>query len=133
MRELPLVANILNKMECVNKKQRKFFLHLMILFLSLKGRYNFLQFERYGKMNEQSYRNQFSKSFDFLKFNMNLVLGKIGVIAFDPSFMKKSGSSTPYRRYFWNGCASKSEKGLELCGISFIESETKLSYHLEAI
>lgn len=120
-------------MEGVNKKQKKFFLHLMILFLSLQGRYNFLQFERYGGMNEQSYRNQFGKSFDFLKFNMSLLATKVGVIAFDPSFIKKSGKATPYRRYFWNGCVSKAEKGLELCGISFIELEAKVSYHLEAI
>jgi len=120
-------------MEGVNKKQRKFILHLMLLFLSLKGRYNFHQFSRYGNMNEQSYRNQFANPFDFLRFNKNLVSGKIGVIAFDPSFIKKSGSSTPFRRYFWNGCVSKAEKGLELCGISFIELEAKVSYHLEAV
>ncbi|HLR37400.1 MAG TPA: hypothetical protein VK084_05095 [Chitinophagaceae bacterium] len=34
-------------------------LHIFDLFLGIKGRLNFLQFERYGKYGEQTYRNQF--------------------------------------------------------------------------
>jgi hypothetical protein len=38
---------------------------LFSLFLSIKGKMNFLQFERYGKFDEQTYRNHFEKKFDF--------------------------------------------------------------------
>ena len=41
----------------INKWQRDFFLHLLGLFLSLRGRYTFLNLERYGGMNELTYRN----------------------------------------------------------------------------
>ncbi|MCK9311452.1 MAG: hypothetical protein M0P26_04145 [Bacteroidales bacterium] len=44
-----------------------------ILFLSIKGRINFLQLARYGLHGEQRYRQQFEKPFPFMDFNKNLV------------------------------------------------------------
>jgi hypothetical protein len=34
---------------------------------------NFLQFERFGKLDEQTYRNHFEKKFDFMEFNKILI------------------------------------------------------------
>jgi hypothetical protein len=41
--------------------------------LSIKGSINFLQFERFGKFDEQIFRNQFEENFDFLAFNKILI------------------------------------------------------------
>lgn len=47
--------------------------HIVLLILSMRGRINFVQLQRQGKMNEKSYRNQFEKPFDWLCLNKHLV------------------------------------------------------------
>jgi len=54
-----LVINALSKISIVNKWRQSFLLETFTLFLSIKGRINFLQLERYGKYTEQRYRQQF--------------------------------------------------------------------------
>ncbi len=49
-------------MKDVNKWQYDFMLEVFGLFLSIKGRLNFMQLSRYGDHGEQHYRNQFSNS-----------------------------------------------------------------------
>lgn len=67
---------------------------IFMLFLSIKGRINFLQLARYGQFVEQRYRQQFEKPFDFMEFNKELAISYGSghyVIAFDPSYISKSG------------------------------------------
>ena len=129
------VKNVLNKMIDLNKCRKDFFISTMSLFLSIKGRINFLQLERFGTSDEQSFRNQFEKSFDFLKLNKELVLEHGGghyTIAFDPSYISKSGKSTAGVGWFWSGCAGKAKWGLEICGIGIIDINNHTAFHLEA-
>ena len=130
------VKNILNKMKEVNKWQRDFILEVFGLLLSIKGRINFLQLDRYGNYGEQHYRNQFEKRFDFLAFNKELVdqhAGKHLTIAFDPSYVSKSGKSTPGVGWYWSGCAGKTKWGLEIGGIAAIDIDNHTAFHLEAV
>ena len=123
-------------MNNVNKWQYNFLLEVFQLFVSIKGRLNFLQLGRYGKRQEQHYRNQFDKPFDFLSFNKHLIkehCGKHLTIAFDPSYVSKSGKSTAGLGYFWSGVAGKTKWGLELSGISAIDIDNHTAFHLEAI
>ena len=69
-----LIINILNKLPNINKRRKDFILEIFVLLLSVKGRINFLQLSRYGNFNEQRYRQQFEKRFNFLEFNKQLVL-----------------------------------------------------------
>ena len=79
-----------------------FFINLTKLWLGLKGRYHFENQSRQGDMSSESYRFNFSKSFDFKAFNLELFkyldLEKIWV--FDPAFLNKSGKKTPGIGYF---------------------------------
>jgi hypothetical protein len=131
-----LIINTLYNTKNANKWRRDFFIEVLWLILSIKGRINFLQFARYGKYSEQRYRQQFEKPFDFLNFNKTLVLhagsGKFA-IGFDPSYISKSGKHTPGLGYFWSGCASKALWGLEIGGIAAIDLGNKTAFHLEAI
>lgn len=130
-----LVKNGLNKIVGLNKCRKDFFVRTVNLFLSIKGRINFLQLERFGEIDEQSFRNQFEKSFDFLKFNKELVLEHGSghyTIAFDPSHISKSGKLTPGVGWFWSGCAGKSKWGLEICGIGIVDIDNRTAFHLEA-
>jgi hypothetical protein len=60
------LKNVLNKIVGLNKCRKGFFISKMSLFLSIKGRINFLKLERFSDIDEQSFRNQFEKPFDFL-------------------------------------------------------------------
>ena len=100
------VINTLSNISNINKSRQTFLLETFILFLSIKGRINFLQLELYGKYSEQRYRQQFEKTFDFLSFNKELVRTQGSghyVIAIDPSFITKARKKTPGLGYFWSG------------------------------
>jgi hypothetical protein len=92
-----LVINILDNISIFSRCRKAFLCEAFVLFLSIKGRINFLQLGRFGKFGEQRYRQQFEKPFPFLNFNKELVLSHGGerfAIAFDPSYISKSGKLT---------------------------------------
>ncbi len=130
------IKKVLDKMAKLNKWQYEFIPKILLLFMSIKGKINFLQLERYSNSSEQHYRNQFEKEFDFLNFNKELILEHGGVhriLAFDPSYVSKSGKSTPGVGYFWSGCAGSCKWGLEIGGIGVIDLDNHTSFSLEAV
>ena len=133
-----LIINILSlkSFNKVNKSRKKFIENVLISFLSIKGRINFLQLERYGEYSEQTYRNQFEVEFDFFEFNKNLITQFTQnpiLIGFDPSYLSKSGNSTPGVDYFWSGVAGKAKWGLEVSGFAAIDPVLNTAFHLNAI
>lgn len=117
------------------KRQREFFLHLMTLLVSLRGRFNFTNLSRWGLFNELTYRQHFSKPFDFLAFNSALVMAHCSAelaITFDPSYLFKSGKHTYGLGRFWSGCAQQVKKGLELAGFSCVDLQQWAAMHLYA-
>lgn len=131
-----LIINTLSKISSVGKWKQSFLLEAFTLFLSIKGRINFLQLERYGKCTEQRYRQQFEQSFDFLSFNKEMV-NEHGsgnyIMAIDPSFISKAGKKTPGLGYFWSGQAGQVKRGLEITGIASIDVDNHTGFHLEAV
>jgi len=120
----------------LNKWRKDFILDVLWLILSIQGKINFLQLARYGKYGEQHYRSQFSKKFDFLGFNSSIVhqhCSENTVIAFDPSYIPKSGKKTAGAGYFWSGCSSRALWGLEIGGIAAVDIDNHTALHLEAI
>lgn len=120
----------------INKWREKFMLEVLLLYLIIPGRINFLQLGRYGNFGEQRYRQQFGLKFDWLSFNTTLAesrLGKRLAIAFDPSYISKSGKCTPYLGRFWSGCAKMAKRGLEISGIGVIDIDLHTCLHLEAV
>jgi len=123
-------------MSNINNWRKDFVTETFILFLCIKGRINFLQLGRFGKHKEQRYRQQFEKPFDFLSFNKELVLSNGSgryAIAFDPSYISKSGKQTPGLGYFWSGCANRAKWGLEIGGLAAIDIDNHTAFHLEAV
>jgi len=131
-----LIINVLAKLSNINQWRKDFILETFILFLSIRGRINFLQLARYGKHEEQRYRQQFEKPFDFLNFNKELTLqygsGRYA-IAFDPSYISKSGKKTPGVGWYWSGCANQAKWGLEIGGLAAIDIDNHIAFHLEAV
>ncbi|MDM8556448.1 hypothetical protein QUF75_17120 [Desulfococcaceae bacterium HSG7] len=53
------------------------------------------------------------------------------VIAGDCGYIPKSGKKTPHIGKFWNGCASKAQKGLEISALAVADIEKNTAMHLE--
>lgn len=120
----------------INRSRRNFMLDIFLLYLSIPGRINFLQLGRYSRSGEQRFRRQFEQPFDFFSFNSALAhpyMGRCSAIAFDASFIPKSGKQTPGIGYFWSGCAGKVLRGLEVLSLSLIDATSRLSFHLKAV
>jgi hypothetical protein len=131
-----IIINVLVKLSDINQWRKDFLVETFILFLSIRGRINFLQLARYGLHKEQRYRQQFEKPFDFLTFNKELTLSHGSgryVIAFDPSYISKSGKKTPGVGWYWSGCANQAKWGLEIGGLAAIDIDNHTAFHLEAV
>jgi hypothetical protein len=129
------IADILEKIPDLNKCRRHFLQHLLVLLLCLPRRCNFRTMSLYGDYHERTYRRHFEAAFDWTAFNLALIQ-QYGsghyVVAFDPTFVAKSGKKTPKRGNFWNGCASRNEKGLEFGGLAVIDLTYQTAFHLAA-
>jgi hypothetical protein len=132
-----LIINVLKTKEfiSISKSRKKFINHILILFLSIKGRVNFLQMERYGVYCEQSYRESFKEEFNFFEFNKALIseVSPTVIIGFDPSYLSKSGKKTYGVGYYWSGVASQAKWGLEMAGLAAIDTNLNTAFHLNAI
>jgi len=131
-----LIGAIIEKMSGLNKARKKFLITLFMLYLGLRGKYNFLNMSRYGEYTEQTYRNQFEKKFDFIGFNTELIKSNCSkhlINAFDPSYIPKSGKETEHLGMFWSGCSGKALRGLEIGGFAVVDVDNNTAFSLEAI
>ena len=141
MNELDQYLEIINSLLIkssvkINKWHENFMLEVLLLYLIIPGRINFLQLGRYGHFREQRYRQQFGHKFDWLSFNAALAESRLGnrlAIAFDPNYISKSGKYTPYLGRFWSGCAKMAKRGLEISGIGVVDVDLHTCLHLEAV
>lgn len=120
------VATILAKMPGLGKPQRKFLVTLFCTLLVARGRMNFRNLARYSELSEKTYSRQYATSFDFVGFNRRLIDATFAqaserIVVLDPSFIKKAGKHTDGLGYFYNGCANRAEKGLELASVAIVD------------
>lgn len=119
-------------MDGIGKWQADFFVHLALVWLQLRGRYSFENLSRQSKYSSFTYRKWFRQSFDFARFNHLLIehyTGKERIIAFDPSFIAKSGKHTYGLSYFWSGCAQAMKKGLEIAALAAVDVVNHSAFH----
>lgn len=131
-----LAAQILVKLPAVKTWQRKFLCHLFSIWFAIRGRHNFANLARYATYSAYTMRKHFDAPFDFLAFNKALSLPQMSderIIAFDPSFLPKSGKYTDGVGYYWSGCAGREQRGLEISGIAVVDLADKTALHLEAV
>ena len=122
---MELAIKILNRIK-ISKPQKKFLLTLFTTILVTRGKINFRNMSRYSDFCEHTYSRNFAKPFDFIGFNREVIDETFGqesdrILAFDPSFIKKAGKHTFSRDSFWNGCASKAQKGLEISALAVVD------------
>jgi len=115
----------------------KFFVTLFSTILVVCGKVNFTNLSRYSELNEKTYRRHFGVEFKFTQLNVELVnltagAGQALLLVMDCSFIAKSGKATDGIDWYWNGCASRVEKGLEMSLVGVVDIETETAYALSA-
>lgn len=131
-----LITAIIAKIGKTTKPRQKFILHILTLYMGLRGKYNFINIARYGKYTEQTYRNQMSKPLDWAEFNKNLIQQSCSdelILAFDPSYMPKSGKKTDHVGRFWSGKDQAVKPGIEIGSIAVVDAQNNTALSLEAI
>jgi hypothetical protein len=134
---MTIVSEILKRIDGIRKPQRKFLLNLFVAIFATHSRINFLNLARHSSLNEKTYRRGFRRPFDFVSFNQETIRKAVKAetkkaFAQDASFSSKSGKKTFGLDQFWNGCASRAEKGLEVSLISIVDLKLHQSFALSA-
>lgn len=134
---MTIVAHILDQMPAINKPQRKFLPTLFATLLAVRGRINFRNLARYSTYSPRTHQRQFQQPFDFPSFNRCAIAqvttaATVLLAAQDATFIRKSGNQTYGLDKFWNGCAHRSEKGLELSCIAILDVARRTAYPLSA-
>lgn len=91
--------------------------------------------KRYTDKCEQYFRIHFENKLNFQAFNLAMINEHVKecIIAFDPSFIHKSGKKTYGLGSYWSGCAGTMKRGLDICGFAAVDIPLNTAFHLNAI
>jgi hypothetical protein len=132
---IDLVGTTIQKVTQLTKPQLKCFVWLIRRWWMLPVRYNFLSLSRYGGYSDRAIREQFAKPLPYIELFDALyrpLQQKECILAFDPTFVPRSGKQTPGLYKFWNGSQQRAEKGLEAGVLALIDVDDRMAYYLEA-
>ncbi len=135
--QLHCVLSSLYRRRLISGPQQKFVWHLLLLWPGVRGRYNLLNLSRYSWYHEHSFRRHFAREFAWGAFNSALIQALVPqthelMLAQDASFVRKSGKKTCGLGRFYNGCAQRPERGLELSLVSVVDLTQNTAYALHA-
>ena len=130
---MTVVTATLNQMTWLAKPRRKFVAALIATMLALRGRVNYRNLARYGEYCEHSYARQFAQPFPWMQYHAQVIHDAVPathelIAAQDASFIPKSGKRTPGLGRFYNGCAGRTERGLEISALAVVDLTHKGAY-----
>lgn len=122
---MTIVKTILAQLPAVRQPQAKFLDTLFATLLALRGHVTFRNLSRYCDYSERTIQRQFRTSFDWVQFHrltLQSVWGEADewIEVQDASFVPKSGKQTAGLGSFFNGCAGRPERGLELSTLALV-------------
>jgi IS4 transposase len=128
-----IVTGTLKQLPGIAKPQRKFISALLATILALRGRVNYRNLARYGDYSERTYSRQFQRPFSWLEFHAKTLQAALSpthelIAAQDASFIPKSGKKTYGLDKFYNSCASRPERGLEISALAVVDVTQKGAY-----
>lgn len=123
---MTIVNDILKQRPGLGQPQRQFLATLCFTILVLRGRVNFRNWRRYCDDAERTIARQFREPFDWPDFHPRVLLTALDprselVSAPDASCIPKSGKQTCGLGHFFNGCASRAERGLESSTLAVVD------------
>ncbi len=136
MKATSAFQTIVAKMPKVSKPVKDFLSQLLVVFLSLKGRYCFRNLSRWASFCEHTISRNFAKGFDFYLFGQQFVdtflQNKKLIAVIDCSFITKAGKATFGLDKFFSSTVKKAVKGLELSLIALVDIDTREAYSLHS-
>src|SRR5919199_2672853 len=132
---MTMVHDILKQIPGLGQPQRKFLATLFVTILVLRGRVNFRNLSRYCHYSERTIARQFRKPFDWPDFHQRVLMTALDpcselISAHDASFLPKSGKQTFGLGHFFNGCASRAERGLEISTLAVVDVTRRCAFTL---
>src|SRR5918992_1794657 len=132
---MTIVHDILKQISGLGQPQRKFLATLFVTILVLRGRVNFRNLSCYCNYSERTIARQFREPFDWPAFHQRVLMTVLDpcsevVSAHDASFIPKSGKQTFGLGHFFNGCASRAERGLEISTLAVVEVTRRCAFTL---
>jgi hypothetical protein len=132
---MTIVNDILKQMPGLGLPQRKFLATLFVTILVLRGRVNFRTLSCYCDYAERTIARQFREPFDCPDFHQRVLRMALAprselVSAHDASFIPKTGKQTFGLGHFFNGCASRAERGPELAILAVVDVTRRCAFTL---
>jgi DDE superfamily endonuclease len=132
---MTIVTDILKQMPAVRQPQRKFLAVLFATILALRGRVTGRNLSRSCDYSERTLARQFRASFDGPDFHQRVLTAALDprsalLSAQDASFIPKSGKQTFGLGHFFNGCANRAERGLEISTLAVVEVTRRCAFRL---
>lgn len=109
-----------------SKARREYMVELFSTLLGLRGKANYLNLSRYMDYDERTLRRHSQQPFPFEALNTKLAASSLSgrlILAGDATFVHKSGKKTYGLDRFWNGCASRVERGLEVSVLALVDEQ----------
>ena len=130
-----LLQSVLSCLQQTKKPQRKFITHLLGLLLMLPGHTTFRNMSHYSPYHERTFARWYDTSFDWVSFNQIAITEIVPPeheqgLVIDASFVPKSGKRTYGLDRFWNGSHSRTEKGLEISTLAWLDLTSNYAYGL---
>jgi len=132
---MTIVNYILKQMPALSQPQQKFLDTLFATILTLRGRVNFRNLSRYCDYSERTIARQFRSSFEWSDFHHRVLRAAITphselISAQDTSFIPKSGKQTFGLSHFFNSCANRAERGLEISTLAVVDVTRRCAFTL---
>ena len=130
-----LLQSVLSRLTQTKKPQRKFVAHLLGLLLMLPRHATFRNMSRYSPYHERTFARWYDTPFDWVSFNKVAITEVVPseheqALIIDASFVPKSGKQTYGLDRFWNGSHSRTEKGLEISTLAWLDLTGNCAYCL---
>lgn len=135
---MTIVTDILKQMPTVRQPQRKFLAMLFVTILALRGRVTGRNLSRYCHYSERTIARQFRTPFDWPEFHQRVINAALDpraelISAQDASFIPKSGKQTFGLGHFFNGCANRAERGLEISTLAVVDVTHRCAFTLAVL
>ena len=132
---MPLFQSVLTRLSQTKKPQQKFLMHRLGLMRMLPGHATFRNLSRYSPYHERTFARWYARDVDVVSLNKAAITAVVPseheqALVMDASFVPKSGKKTYGLDRFWNGSHSRTEKGLEISALAWLDSTGNGAYGL---
>jgi DDE superfamily endonuclease len=130
-----LLQRVLPTVRQTKKPQQQFVAHLLRLLRMLPGHAPFRNLSRYSAYHERTFARWYARDCDFVSLNKAAITQVIPpehepALVIDASFVPNSGKKTYGLDRFWNGSHSRTEKGLEISPLAWLDMTENCAYCL---